>query len=41
MTSDDTNEKTVKLLKENSNFGMKENQIVILKQEKVPAVIDS
>ena len=41
MTSDDTNEKTVKMLKENNNFGMAKNQIIILKQEKVPAVIDN
>ena len=41
MTSGDTNEGTIKFLKENSNFGMKENQISILKQEKIPAILDN
>jgi len=41
MTSDDTDEKTKELLKNNKNFGMEEDQIIILKQEKVPAMIDS
>jgi UDP-sugar pyrophosphorylase len=36
MTSGDTHERTVQLLKENSNFGMAENQITIVKQELVP-----
>ena len=32
MTSGDTHEATVRLLKKNSNFGMKENQILLIKQ---------
>ncbi len=35
MTSDDTNEGTIAFLKEHSNFGMKENQISLIKQEKI------
>ena len=41
MTSGDTNEGTIAFLKEHSNFGMKENQISILKQEKIPAILDN
>jgi UDP-sugar pyrophosphorylase len=41
MTSGDTNEGTIKFLKEHSNFGMKENQISIIKQEKIPAILDN
>ena len=41
MTSDDTNQKTVALLEKNKNFGMEKDQIIILKQEKVPAIIDN
>lgn len=41
MTSDDTNTLTEKILKENNNFGLKESQITIIKQEKVPAMIDN
>ena len=41
MTSDDTYTKTVDLLKANNNYGMDENQIIILKQEKIPAMIDN
>eukprot|EP00331_Platyophrya_macrostoma_P010990 CAMPEP_0176432794 /NCGR_PEP_ID=MMETSP0127-20121128/15599_1 /TAXON_ID=938130 /ORGANISM="Platyophrya macrostoma, Strain WH" /LENGTH=570 /DNA_ID=CAMNT_0017815019 /DNA_START=18 /DNA_END=1730 /DNA_ORIENTATION=- len=41
MTSDDTHELTVKVLKEHNNFGLKEGQITIVKQEKVPAMIDN
>ena len=41
MTSEDTNEGTIAFLKEHSNFGMKENQISIIKQEKVPAILDN
>jgi len=41
MTSGDTHEKTVELLHKHSNFGMADNQIVLMKQEKVPAIIDN
>ena len=41
MTSDDTHNKTVELLEKNKNFGLKENQISIVKQEKCPAIIDN
>ena len=41
MTSGDTHEGTISLLKKNSNFGMKENQIVLLKQNKLPAILDN
>ena len=41
MTSGDTNEGTIAFLKEHSNFGMKENQISIIKQEKIPAILDN
>ena len=37
MTSDDTHNKTLELLNKNKNFGLKENQISIVKQEKCPA----
>eukprot|EP00457_Paulinella_chromatophora_P003361 gb/GEZN01003368.1/.p1 GENE.gb/GEZN01003368.1/~~gb/GEZN01003368.1/.p1 ORF type:complete len:666 (-),score=109.55 gb/GEZN01003368.1/:197-2167(-) len=38
MTSGDTNDKTVALLKANNDFGMAKGQITILKQELVPAM---
>ena len=41
MTSDDTHTQTVKLLEENNYFGMPKDQISFMKQEKVPALIDS
>lgn len=41
MTSDDTHDLTVKLLKDNSNFGMEEGQVTIMKQNKVPALENS
>ena len=41
MTSDDTHKKTVELLEKYKNFGLKENQISIIKQEKCPAIIDN
>ena len=41
MTSDDTNDKTMALLQNNKNFGLKGNQISIVKQEKCPAIIDN
>ena len=41
MTSDDTNDKTIALLQKYKNFGLKEDQISIVKQEKCPAIIDN
>ena len=41
MTSDDTHKKTVELLEKYKNFGLRENQISIVKQEKCPAIIDN
>ncbi len=41
MTSDDTYSRTVKILADNKNFGMKEDQITIVKQEKVPALLNN
>jgi len=40
MTSGDTHEPTVQLLEENGFFGMSLTQIIIMKQEKVPALMD-
>lgn len=40
MTSGDTHEQTVKLLDENFNFGLSPSQLTIMKQGKVPALID-
>lgn len=41
MTSDDTHDQTVKLLEDNNYFGMPKDQISFMKQEKVPALINS
>jgi UDP-sugar pyrophosphorylase len=41
MTSDDTHARTVELLATHGNFGAAEGQIVILKQEKVAALLDN
>ena len=41
MTSGDTHDKTVSLLKSHSNFGMRSNQISIVKQHKLPAILDN
>ncbi|OWZ00619.1 UDP-sugar pyrophospharylase, partial [Phytophthora megakarya] len=38
MTSDSTHDATKKFLDEHANFGMKEGQLVLIKQEKVPCV---
>lgn len=40
MTSGDTYNQTVELLKTHCNFGMSDKQIIIMKQEKVPALTD-
>lgn len=41
MVSDDTAARTDALLKENSNFGMADGQVTLLKQEKVPCLSDN
>ena len=41
MTSDDTHDQTVELLEKNKYFGMEKDQITIMKQEKVPAMLDN
>ncbi|CAK9030141.1 UDP-sugar pyrophosphorylase (UDP-galactose/glucose pyrophosphorylase) (UGGPase) [Durusdinium trenchii] len=41
MTSGDTHDKTVELLNKHANFGMADGQITIMKQEKVPAIVDN
>lgn len=41
MTSGDTHDKTVALLDKCKNFGLPKDQIVIVKQEKCPALIDN
>mmetsp|Transcript_735 Transcript_735/g.2392 ORF Transcript_735/g.2392 Transcript_735/m.2392 type:complete len:429 (-) Transcript_735:28-1314(-) len=41
MTSDDTHELTLKLLEENGYFGAKRGQVHLLKQEKVPCLVDN
>lgn len=41
MTSEDTHAKTVQFLAENNSFGFPEDQLTIMKQEKVPALVDN
>jgi len=41
MTSGDTHDRTVKLLDENNWFGLKKEQVDIVKQENVPALINN
>jgi len=41
MTSGDTHDQTVDLLKRNKNFGMQDDQITLMQQELVPALTDS
>ncbi|KAH7352206.1 hypothetical protein KP509_19G034100 [Ceratopteris richardii] len=41
MTSDDTHLKTQELLRENNYFGMLNDQVLLLKQEKVPCLQDN
>jgi UDP-sugar pyrophosphorylase len=41
MTSGDTHEKTISLLELNNNFGLRKEQVTVVKQEKVPALIDN
>jgi UDP-sugar pyrophosphorylase len=41
MVSDDTHDRTVKLLEENNYFGLSKDRVDIVKQENVPALIDN
>eukprot|EP01051_Picozoa_sp_SAG22_P037215 SAG22_NODE_18451_length_287_cov_0.803191_1_plen_95_part_11 len=41
MTSADTDARTRELLKANDNFGMAEGQVTLLKQGKVPSIMDN
>ena len=41
MTSEDTDARTRELLRENNNFGMAEGQVTLLKQGKVPSLLDN
>jgi UDP-sugar pyrophosphorylase len=41
MTSGDTHDKTKTFLEQNANFGMKKDQIILIKQHKLPAIIDN
>ena len=41
MVSDDTNDRTIALLEANNFFGMRPEQVDIMKQENVPALIDN
>jgi UDP-sugar pyrophosphorylase len=41
MTSDDTHLLTLKLLEDNHYFGMKKEQVYLMKQEKVPALTNN
>lgn len=41
MVSDDTHERTLALLQTNNYFGMRPEQVDIMKQENVPALIDN
>lgn len=40
MVSDDTNTQTIELLEKNNYFGMKKSQVILMKQQKVPALLD-
>ena len=41
ITSGDTHEQTISLLKKHNNYGMKPDQISIVRQNKIPAIIDN
>ena len=41
MVSDDTNDRTIKLLEENNYFGLNKDHVDIVKQENVPALLDN
>jgi UDP-sugar pyrophosphorylase len=41
MVSDDTHDRTIKILEENNYYGLEKSQIDIVKQENVPALLDN
>ena len=41
MTSGDTHNETLSLFKSHNNFGLKQDQITIVKQNKIPAILDN
>jgi UDP-sugar pyrophosphorylase len=41
MVSDDTNDRTIKILEENNYFGLDKAHVDIVKQENVPALLDN
>lgn len=41
MTSGDTHERTISLLEQNDYFGLRQDQVTIVKQELVPALLDN
>lgn len=41
MTSDDTHEKTAAFLEQNGYFGLAREQVTLMKQEKVPSLVDN
>lgn len=41
MVSDDTNQRTLALLESNDYYGMRKDQVFIMKQDMVPALIDN
>ncbi len=41
MTSGDTHDATIALFKENNNFGLRDHQLTIMKQEQVPSITDN
>ena len=41
MVSDDTHDRTIKLLEDNNYFGLGKNRVDIIKQENVPAMMDN
>ena len=41
MTSDDTHDETISLLKAHNHYGMRPGQIILLKQNKIPALLDN
>jgi len=41
MTSDDTHDETISLLQAHNDYGMRPGQIILLKQNKIPALLDN
>jgi UDP-sugar pyrophosphorylase len=41
MVSDDTHDRTVKILEENNYFGLDKSHVDLVKQENVPALLDN